>query len=123
MKTFPWLMCTLILFAYLMISSCCSSDDFFRSPIGVSTVKKIYGIRSNNGSRFLSFITYYVASNIYLHILVPHIGLLALEVLLGKLFRFFNYTFTYFTCIVLACCGTLRGGHILHPLFLVFNLH
>ena len=32
------------------------SDDqliisFTRSPIGVSTVKKIYGIRSNNGSR------------------------------------------------------------------------
>ena len=38
----------------------------------------------------LFFVTDSLASDINLHILAPHIGLLALEALLGKLFRFLS---------------------------------
>ena len=110
-------MCTLEQHPNVVKYANCISDDLLRSPIGVSTVKKIYGIRSNNGSRFYSFIS--LASDLNLHILAPHIGLLALEALLGKLFRFLYYTFIYFTCIGLACYGTCKEGHTLNPLFLL----
>ena len=67
----------------------------------------------------LFFVTDSLASDINLHILAPHIGLLALEALLGKLFRFLYYTFIYFTCIGLACYGTCKEGHTLNTLFLL----
>ena len=35
-----------------------------RSPIGVSTVKKIYGIRSNNGSRCKDHSDYHIATHL-----------------------------------------------------------